>query len=86
MTEDAADANCYEYASRGAHKDVVPPATHRRTARNAWFCSDKNKNTMSPIAVHVMTVVSALRVLQEKAGEKKAEENAAEEAQQAEEL
>ena len=33
-----------------------------------------------------MTVVSALRVLQEKAGEKKAEENAAEEAQQAEEL
>ena len=20
-------------------KDVVPPATHRRTARNAWFCS-----------------------------------------------
>merc|ERR1711965_953978 len=26
-------------AQRGAQKDVVPLATHRRTARNAWFCS-----------------------------------------------
>ena len=23
---------------RGAHRCVVPPATHRSTARNAWFC------------------------------------------------